>query len=242
MTGMPTQPITTDLGQLPAHRLQSMRRAGEEVCECQRVLRKAGLNVVGELLKGHETFYEMNHYPEDDVFDPETHSQYYYHAHRPEHGEHGHFHTFLRAPAMPRGVAPVDYRGDEPWPSGDEAHSHLICISMDAYGDPIGLFAINRWVTGETWYPARDVIRMLDHFEIDHAYPSWPVNRWISAMIQLFHPEICQLLKQRDRVVADWLEQHPERDVYEDRELEITGYLPISVDRQISRIEQAQRR
>lgn len=48
---------------------------------CQLALAKAGWNVVGELLKGHEGFYEMNHYPNGNVFDRYSHSQYYYHAH-----------------------------------------------------------------------------------------------------------------------------------------------------------------
>ena len=36
---------------------------------------------------------------------------------------------------------------------------------MDGWGEPIGLFATNRWVTGETWYPAGAVIRMLDRLQ-----------------------------------------------------------------------------
>jgi hypothetical protein len=70
---------------------------------------------------------------------------------------------------------------------------------MDAYGWPIGLFTTNRWVTNQTWYSAADTIRMLDRFLIDHAYPSWPVNRWISAMFRLFRPQIVELLERRDQ-------------------------------------------
>ncbi len=135
-----------------------MRAAGQEVFECYRVLEKGGLNVVGEVLKGQGDFVEMEHYPRDDVFDTETHSQYYYHAHRGSDLEHGHFHTFLRAGGMPAGVAPLPNLGSEPWPQGDDALAHLIGISMDDYGFPIGLFAVNRWVVGDTWYPVEDEI------------------------------------------------------------------------------------
>ena len=96
-------------------------------------------------------------------------------------GEHGHFHTFVRAPGMPVGMRPIDHKGSEPWPSGADALSHLIGVSMDAYGFPIGLFTTNRWVTDEAWYSAADATRLLARFRIDHAAPSWPVNRWISA-------------------------------------------------------------
>lgn len=203
--------------------------AGVEVLECRRVLARGGLNVVGEILRGQDGFVEMAHYPPDDVFDADSHAQYYYHAHRGI-AEHGHFHTFLRAGGMPDGVAPAQaVQASEPWPAGDEAISHLIAVSMDAWGEPIGLFACNRWVTGETWYAAEDVIRMLDRFEIDHAWPSWSANRWLGAMLRLYRPWIEGLLRHRDAVVSAWLRAHPGADVFEDRALEITGYLPVSV-------------
>src|SRR4030065_1871260 len=97
-----------DLGQLPRARLEAMRVAGAEVLECLRVLDKAGLDLVSEVLRGQGTFFELEHYPPDDVFDRDTQAQYYYHAHRGAR-EHGHFHTFLRAPGMAEGVAPVPY-------------------------------------------------------------------------------------------------------------------------------------
>lgn len=218
--------------------LQSMHAAGDEINNCYRVMKKVNFNIVGECLKNQGTFYEMNHYPEGDVYDWETHSQYYYHAHRGIGGEHGHFHTFLRAKGMPEQTNPVAYDGKEKWPEGDQALSHLIAISMDKAGYPIGLFAVNRWVTGETWYRAADVKRMLDNFLIDHAWPAWPVNRWISAMVVLFKPQIELLLDQRDEVVAKWQRDNPDMDVYEDRKLEITGSVKISVDKQLKAIAQ----
>lgn len=230
---------TSPLTALGRERLEAMRAAGEEILECRRVLLKGGLNVVGEMLRGQGEFVEYEHYPADDVFDAETHAQYYYHAHRGSEGEHGHFHTFLRAPGMPAGVVPVPYGGEEPWPSGDEALSHLIAVSMDAYGEPIGLFTVNRWVTGDAWYAAADVIRMLERFEIDHANPSWPANRWLGAMLRLFRPQIEALVLARDVAVADWARAHPATDVFEDRELEITSQLAISVEAQIAAVAAA---
>ncbi len=228
-----------DIAQLSRARLESMLAAGEEILECLRVLEKADLNLVGEVLRGHGTFYELEHYPPDDVFDRDSQAQYYYHAHRGMPGENGHFHTFLRAPGMPDSVKPVAYSGSEPWPTGDAALSHLIAISMDTYGLPIGLFAVNRWVTAEAWYDADDVIRMLDRFVVDHAFPSWPVNRWIGAMVRLFRPQIEALIRHRDASLAAWRHAYPEVDVFEDRRLEVTGVLRIDVDDQISSVRSA---
>lgn len=230
---------TMDFSRLPQEQLEHMADAGARVLECYRVLGKVGMNIIGEVLRGHDEFIEFEHYPKDDVFDAETHSQYYYHAHRDEAGEHGHFHTFLRQPGMPSQARPLDCVGDEVWPCREGALSHLIGISMDAYGFPVGLFATNRWVTGETWYPASEVIRMLDHFHIDHAWPSWPVNIWISAMLILFRPQIEELLHARDQVILTWMDKAPETDVFENRDLELTGYAQINVEQQIKSIVQA---
>lgn len=229
------------LSDLPLDQLQTMRQAGLEIMACYRVLKKAGMNIVGEVLRDAlnrgERFYEYNHYPDDDVYDRETHAQYYYHAHRSEAGEHGHFHTFLRPAGMPEGVAPVVHPATDPWPEGSEALSHLVAIAMDGYGYPTGLFTTNRWVTAEAWYPADQVILMLDRFAIDHAQPSWPVNRWISAMFVLFRPHIEALLRQRDLTVRAWSEHHPGEDVFEARVLDITSHTAICVEDTLREIE-----
>jgi len=230
-----------NLAELPLQQLLSMRQAGDEILNCYRVLKKSGLNLVGEVLRDSlnagQTFYELEHYPPDDVYDDESHAQYYYHAHRSEVGEHGHFHTFLRPKGMPAGVAPIEYPATDPWPEGDQALSHLIAIAMDAYGYPTGLFTVNRWVTAEAWYSADQVIRMLDHFIIDHAFPSWPVNRWISAMLVLYRPHIEALLLHRDRIIWQWAKQHPGQDVFEDRALDLTSHIAINVEDMIAELD-----
>lgn len=237
---LPPLPAPPDARRLSAPERQDMLEAAREIRECYRVLSKAGLNVVGEVLRGEGEFIELEHYPKDDVFDEETHSQYYYHAHRPQ--EHGHFHTFLRAGNMAGGAQPLtDMQGDEPWPEGDEAIAHLVGISMDDWGYPIGLFAANRWVTGETWFAASTVIDLLPHFHMDHAWPSWPANRWITAMVRLFRPHITALLIHRDQVIDAWRQGRPGVDVLEDRDLEITGYMPVSVDEWTTALEAAER-
>ena len=230
------------LAGLPLTQLQAMQRAGRKILHCYHALQKAELNLVGEVLRDTlnrgETFYEFNHYPADDVYDRDSHAQYYYHAHRGEIGEHGHFHTFLRPKGMPAGAAPIAYPATDPWPQGDEALSHLVAIAMDSYGYPTGLFTTNRWVTAEAWYPAEQIIQMLDRFVIDHAFPSWPLNRWISAMFVLFRPHIEALLKRRDEVVWAWAKTRPGEDVFEDRALDITSQMPISVEATLAEVEQ----
>ena len=94
-------------------------------------------------------------------------------------------------------------------------------------------------MTGEAWYAAKDVIRMVDRFLMDLAYPSWPVNIWITDMLRLFRPQIEELLVARDRTVEQWQGEHPKGNTYEDRDLEITSVIEISVESQIENVRRA---
>lgn len=239
--GEQAEPRALDLKSCSATHLRACLAAGEEARECMRVLAKSGDNIVGELLRDASSFFEWDHYPKGDVFDPVTHSQYYYHAHpeSEERGEHGHFHTFLRAGGMPAGVRPAESRHLPSPETGEEPLSHLIAVAMDHYGSPVALFTTNRWVTGEVWYAAEDVVSMLDRFAIDLARPSWPVNRWITAMLLLFRPQIEGLVRARDKRIAVWAREHPGRNPYEDDQLEITSRLPISIDAQMEALRDA---
>ena len=94
------------LEDLPRATLEAMLEAGREVLMWRRILTKTGDNLVGEVLKHEGPFYILDHYPKGDVFDPESHAQWYYHAHEKKDrpGEHGHFHTFMRGGGMPESV------------------------------------------------------------------------------------------------------------------------------------------
>ncbi len=232
-----------DFARIPREQLESMLEAGLYVIECHRVLVKTGDTIVGELLKTEEEFFEWEHYPDDDIRDEESHSQFFYHAHSLDDrtGEHGHFHTFLRKEGMPEDIIPADVpKPEDEEPEYDDL-SHLICISMNNRSLPQKLFTVNRWVTGETWYRAEDVIRMLDRFEIDHAQPSWPVNIWITCMIRLFRPQIESLIQKRDAAIAEWQKAHPGEIVYESRaeEIEVPSICDIDIDRQVAAIQTA---
>jgi len=229
--------MTTTFSRLPRETLEGMAEAGVQIFECYRLLAKHGENIVGEVLKGQGTFYEYDHCPAGDVYDPETHSQYYYHAHRT--GEHGHFHAFLRDHGMPNGLRPIEQTRAAFMDERDDKLSHLIAISMNQAGFPIALFTTNRWVTADNWYVADDVIAMLDSFRMDMAYPSLPVNIWINNMFSLFRPQIEELIRMRDAKIAGWAETHRDQDVFEDRELSITSVRKISVERQLGRVHKA---
>jgi hypothetical protein len=216
--------------------LSRMATAAETMVDCIRELHEAGSNLVIEALRGSEEFVEWEHYPPDDVRDPETYAQYFLHAHAPddrERPDYAHFHTFMRSKGMPAGIRPAEVGGASR-PGADEAMSHLVAISMTPSGMPERLFTTNRWVTAETWYRAPDVIAMLDRFAVSSAGPSPQLNRWLTAMLVLFRPQIEQLLIERDGAVERWRSINPESDVFEDRRLEITSSMDVSLERQIA--------
>lgn len=237
--------------------LARMHAAAAIVAECRHVLAASAGGVLGEIAAGEVLLTEWRHYPAGEVYDPQTHGQYFYHAHpaadRPA-PEHGHFHTFLRAEGMPLGVAPlvlpemavVDALRPPPQAAPikhgarDEV-SHLVAIALDPRGEPIRLFTTNRWVTGETWYRADDVIRMLDRFTIGEAGPSTVLNRWIGGMVGLFRPQIAALLRRRDETVMAWRRRR-RTNVFEDPRIEITSSLDIDVGTQFAMLERARLR
>lgn len=228
------------LAALSREALKRMLAAGEEALDCQRVLKKTSSNIVAEVLRHQGTFFEWTHYPKGDAIDWDTHSQYYYHAHPKDErpGEHGHFHTFMRYGGMPQGMEPAAL--DVPQKTNqNRIGAHLVAVSMDKKGYVTKLFTVNRWVTDEAFYPADQVSRMLDKFEMDHAHPSWPTNRWLTATMILFRPQIVHLLTERDACLDQWKADHPGIDHYEDRELEVTSELDVKLETQIDAIRAA---
>lgn len=239
------------MANLERARLQAMLTAGNDVLLVQRDLAAKRSNLVAELLRGEEDFFEQQHYPVGDVFDPSTGAQYYYHAHRNDDREHGHFHIFQRPHVQAEQFEPARYVKagvgrcspeetiGKHWPRGEQALAHIVGVAMDHYGQPIRLFTTNRWVTDETWFPAREVIAMLSRFELRHAWPSQEVNRWLNGLLQLFQPEIVELIRRRDAAVEARGRANPRGDALEDRSLEVTASLDISVERRVRQLRRS---
>jgi hypothetical protein len=232
--------------------IERMASAAAVITDCRRELAARKSNILLEVMAGEREATEWRHYPAGEVYDPKSHAQYFYHTHfaswqRGE--EHGHFHTFLRAEGMPVGTAPLilpeiavpavpALRPQAPplKRTGKDEVSHLVAIALDHRGEPIRLFTTNRWVTGETWYSAADVIRMLDRFVIARVEPSETLNRWIGAMIDVFRPQIGVLLRTRDETVMGWRRRR-RTHVFEDTALEVTSSLEVGLDAQLAFID-----
>jgi hypothetical protein len=251
----------TDFTGLGRAALEAMALGGDAFLECRRALARTGATVIAEALGGASRLEEWAHYPAGDVYDPRSHAQYFYHVHPPaahSEREHGHFHAFLRPRGMPPGTrplimpelaiadapaAPVAPPAPQPNQGADNDEiSHLAAIAVDTAGEPVRLFTTNRWVTGETWYAAADVVAMLDRFTVGLAWPSPVLNRWITALFALFRPQLIELVRARDEAVMSFRRRRRGKvHVFEDRRLEITSAVDIDVEEQIRRVAQALR-
>lgn len=234
---------------------EDQRTAAATLLACQNALERIGATILDLATGDAGEIAPWRRYPEGEVYDPESHAQYFYHSHPPaasagdsEPDEHGHFHLFLRAEGLPVGITPLLLPelavANAPLPpqsapvkrgSRDEV-VHLVAIAIDRRGEPVRLFTTNRWVTGETWYQADDVIRMLDRFRVGCEAPSPLLNRWLTAIVQLFQPEIAVLLRNRDKSVAEWRWRR-RTNVFEDPRLEITSSFAIDLAARLTAVE-----
>ena len=146
------------LVQLPEPDFDEFVSGAQEFFDMNRALINDQQTILGELLRDEpgSSVLRWQHYPAEDVRDPDSGAMYYYHAHadgeRPQ-DEHGHFHLFIR-----------------PEPSAD--FSHFVAVSIDARGAVRSLFTTNRWVTDEQFRSASDLVSMLpDAFVVNRCTP-----------------------------------------------------------------------
>lgn len=191
---------------------EARERALQEIAFCEQVLAKGGLNVLTETLRDAPSITAWTHYPQPDVFDPQTGAQWFYHCHPaddPEGAiEHGHFHCFVR----PLGA--------------DGPIHHLVAIGVDPYGKPVRLFTVNQWVVGDDWLDAEPTIGLLDRFDAHMPRPSYLVNRWLTATIAAHEDAITGLIRERDAVLARHVAPAG-TSVREDKALEVVSELRL---------------
>ncbi len=205
--------------------------AAQTIQDCYEKLAKD--NVVKPLLEDSKEIRYWQHYPIHDVKDPKNFTQYYFHAHKstdPDRvKEHGHFHIFFMTDIIDNKnqyiVASDKYLASE---GSKDKLTHLIAISVDQFGRPLALFTVNYWVTNGLWYPAEVLIPLLDKFVIQTDHQALETtNKWITAMIALFKPQIIELLYKRDTIIDAEKDSADDKTVYFDKNLEITSVLDL---------------
>jgi hypothetical protein len=195
----------------------SPAEAAQQVYDCLLQMGAAGSNPVLEVIPADTLVVEEKHYPDPWLGFNGGPLRAYYHCHpQPTRidGEHGHFHLFtLTAPGQ--------------W-------THLGALSMDPQGQPRALFSTNRWVTDESWLPA-EALQRLPLPELDWSVLSL-VERWLYAMLSLFHDQFIELWSMRDHRLREIIATHPQEDMLENRKYYVLSQIPIEL---LSRLEAA---
>ncbi len=179
------------------------------------------------LLTGGGRPVPCRHYPLGDVYDRDSHAQYYFHTHR--QAEAGHIHLFLRARGMPPGLVPQVATADADPPC------HLVAVGLGEDGWPETLFTTNRWVTGEAWYSAAAVAAMLPRFRPRGGGRLAALSLLLSSLVALAEPEVADLAMRRDAAVAAWAAGHG-GDPLEDERLEVTSQAPLDLGRLVASV------
>jgi hypothetical protein len=157
----------------------------------------------------------MEHYPFDDAVDRATGAQYFYHCHRPEVGEHGHLHLFVRADVSGR------------WRRQGGTLTHLVALGLDARGLPLNFFTVNHWVTGGLWFDAARTLALTERFALTPRGRFASGHRWLNAFVLLYRPLLAQALAARDREVIRLTRRRPWARVSQDERIELLSSVPL---------------
>lgn len=208
-----------------------VRQAAHELLTATEAMYTAGVPLMRRIIPAGEAVRLWDHYPDPvaDIVCAETGARYFYHVHPPGErsaDEHGHFHLFLPRLAMadPQAakLVPPD-RG-----KGADDMVHIVALSVNAHGLPLGLFTVNRWVTDEWLFAAPDIIAVLDRFALHRTQGDALVGQWLTAALKLCRPLIADLLLERDQVLATagWAGERRELEVLSTAPLDLQKLLP----------------
>ncbi len=198
----------------------------------------AATSASGSLLQSWirgEDVVALDHFPADDLVDPKTGSQAYYHAHRDDGHGHGHLHLFYHATAS--GRRRYFRSGPSRWRRS--APTHLFGVYLDARGLPVGLFTVNQWVTDGFWFDAPGTMSLVDRFDLGNVEGHEAACRRMTDFVRLYRPLVEHLLLRRDRYLA----RRPDLSLaLQDHRLEVLSAVSIDWGRDLDAIEAEARR
>ncbi|MBI3124046.1 MAG: hypothetical protein HYZ10_06540 [Ignavibacteriales bacterium] len=172
-------------------------------------LKSEGSNLVVKIMnKKKYAFDPFTHYPfEGGIKDDSTGNQLFFHIHRLN--EFGHFHTFA-----------TDEEGDL---------IHLVLISMNKQGEPLGLATVNRWVTGDKYVKADTLKKLSKSFFVNPGlYVDGRTVEFVNHIFKAFQEEINNLYVERDKWISEYVNKNY-REPFEDRDYEILSYKEINL-------------
>jgi len=129
-------------------------------------------------------------YPESGLLFAGKRWRAFYHCHEAislHANEHGHFHLFTDI--------------------GNQAWAHVAGLSIDAEGQPLQWFMVNRWVTDGPWLESEDFSDQLKYITANDEDEGL-VAGWLGCLLQLYQNTLSDLLIKRDEQVKFNLTSH----------------------------------
>ena len=158
-------------------------------------------NVVLELLGNIGHLETGRPYPETGLLFAADRWRAFYHCHEAtsmHQKEHGHFHIFTAI--------------------GNQAWAHVAGLSIDAEGQPLQWFTVNRWVTDGPWLERDRLLSQLKTAAADSGEESL-AGRWLVALLQLYHDTLNGLLIRRDEQIQLKLKGRSKIEALDDRDI-----------------------
>lgn len=172
-------------------------------------LKKEGTSLVEKIMDGKEYHHDpFVHYPsEGGIQDKHTGCRLFFHIHR--ENEYGHFHTFAK--------------------DNDGELVHLILISMNEIGEPIGLATVNRWVTGDKYVKGGVLKNLAEEYYIDPGlFSDARIVEFVNSIFKAFKDEIFELFDERDKWITNYV-NNKFNEPFEDREFEVLSFRNIKI-------------
>ena len=202
----------------------------ENFLKADNALRNDGINLIDELTKGGKLKDnkipkdETLHFPQDDVTDSQTGCQYFLHRHSSEYADDSlHIHFFRRWSPPELNLA-----------NDDTIATHLAALELSPVGEPLGWFTVNQWVVGDYWQTAEGTVALFEDWMINQPDVGRgdlmnPIcHEWLLALMHLhLHEIISDLLEERDKKLDAMVDQNPNKNVLEDRTIEVFGFKSI---------------
>ena len=140
-------------------------------------------------------------YPDSGILFAGNRWRAFYHCHQAAsmHAkEHGHFHLFTDI--------------------GNNAWAHVAGLSVDAEGQPLQWFMVNRWVTDGPWLESTAFPDQLEYVDADAEHEGL-VESWLGALLQLYRDELSELLIKRDKQIKLYSKERCRQETMEEREV-----------------------
>ena len=185
-----------------------------------------GLPWIAALADRRRRLPEFDHFPADDVIDRDSGAQFFLHTH--DAATNGSTNGFVHAHCF------VRLRGDAFGLRQRTALTHIAAVTFDRDGYPGRMLALNQWVTGEMWQSARATLALMQRFDFSADTHAAHAGRSIASVLQVFWPELRELLGRRDATLRRALDRQPARNVLDDRRMEVICTCRIDLRRRLA--------